>query len=89
LKGNTYKAQSTRVIIMTKRTVTARHRTKNIEMQATLDDEENTLIDSNGNELDPMWWEYSEPSPGFLLLSLGFIGTVALMAALAIFGGES
>jgi len=66
---------------MTKRTVMAKHRTKGYERpNSILDDEEGTLVDANGEQLDMRWWEYYDLDSKFttsaILVSLGIIWAI-------------
>jgi len=72
---------------MTKRTVMAKHRTKGDERpNSILDEEEGTLVDANGNELDPRWWEYYDLSPHFTVFA-GLIALGIIIGVMFIFSG--
>ncbi len=74
---------------MTKRTVLIKNRKTGEEREAFLNDTEDAIVNARGEEYDYMLWGEIMPSPHFLWFCVAMIGVVALMAALAVFGGES
>lgn len=69
------------------RDVLARHRVTGEQRNAVLDEEESTLTDELGNQLDRMW-EYDELSPGFRIVLCAAL-LLMVFGMLLIFSGAS